>query len=242
MQYGLLGKSLKHSFSKDFFTKKFKQEKLIDHSYSNFELAQIEELTELIEANPKLAGLNVTIPYKKEVIPFLSELSPAAKAIGAVNVIQFKNGKLIGHNSDWIGFGDSLKPLINDSHKRALILGTGGASKAVAYALQQLDIDYRYVSRKKSDDCLTYSEASSTLDEFQIIINTTPLGTFPNTNEIPPLSLEKASDSQLYFDLIYNPEKTRFLNTAQQAGAQIKNGLEMLILQANKSWEIWNEF
>ncbi len=241
MQYGLIGKTLKHSFSQAYFTKKFAEWKRDGYTYKNFELPSIEGFKTLIVTNPNLSGLNITIPYKQAVIPFLDKLSREANVIGAVNVIKFDKGELIGHNTDWIGFSESLKPLLRKEDKRALILGTGGASLAIAYALEEMNISYLKVSRSKAENYLSYENASEDLGEFQLVINTTPLGTYPKTEERPPLDLAKVTSQHLFFDLTYNPEKTLFLKEAEQRGARIKNGADMLIIQADKAWEIWNE-
>lgn len=241
MQLGLLGKSLKHSFSQTYFTEKFAELDLTDHSYQNFEIASIEDFPELLKQNPQLNGLNVTIPYKESVIPFLDEISVEAREIGAVNTILFKNNRLIGHNTDAYGFEHSLAPLLKSNHTKALILGTGGASKAISYALTKLGIASLKVSRSPAENECSYKEASSLLETHHLVVNTTPLGTYPNTSEIPPLALEKVSENHLFYDLIYNPSKTSLLLAAEQKGAKIKNGHEMLILQAEKAWEIWND-
>lgn len=241
MQLGLIGKSLKHSFSRTYFSEKFERENLKGFSYQNFELESIEQFPELLKTNPQLHGLNVTIPYKEKVIPFLDNLSPEAEKIGAVNTILNQNGTLTGFNTDVFGFENSLKPLLKREHQKALILGTGGASKAITYTLQKLDIQYVKVSRQPKDGELTYGQAAELLDEYLIVVNTTPLGTFPKTEEIPPLTLDKVSENHLFYDLIYNPPQTAFLRQAAHQGAQIKNGHEMLILQAEKAWQIWNQ-
>lgn len=240
MHLGLLGKSLEHSFSKNYFEEKFKRLKLKNYSYSNFELESIDELPKLLEINPQLQGLNVTIPYKKQVIPFIDKLTDAAESIGAVNCISIKDQQLIGYNTDYIGFKKSLIPLLKTNDKKALILGTGGVSQAIAYSLEQLSIFYKKVSRNPVKDQISYSTAGKLLDNFQIVINTTPLGTFPNTDEMPPLSLYSVTENHLFYDLIYNPSETRLLTLAKKKGARTKNGYEMLQLQAEAAWEIWN--
>ena len=241
MQLGLLGKSLKHSFSETYFTEKFAELELTDHSYQNFEIASIKDFPALIRNNPKLKGLNVTIPYKEEVLPYLDEISPEAEKIGAVNTILIKDDKLIGYNTDTYGFEHSLFPLLNNKHYKALILGTGGASKAISYTLSKLNIENIKVSRKPAKNEASYNDAVELLETHLLVVNTTPLGTYPNTIEIPPLSLEKVSENHLFYDLIYNPSKSALLLAAERNGAKIKNGHEMLILQAEKAWEIWNE-
>jgi shikimate dehydrogenase len=240
MELGLLGKSLEHSFSKSYFEAKFEREKLLNHTYSNFELATIDKLPELIQKHPKLRGLNVTIPYKESVIPFLDDISDEANEVGAVNTILIKDGKLSGFNTDVFGFVNSIKPIIKPP-SNALILGTGGAAKAIAFGLTQLGVTHKLVSRNPQKNELSYQEASKNLQSYSILIHTTPLGTFPNISAKPPIHLNKLSKNHLVYDLIYNPSKTLLLQEAEKFGATIKNGLEMLQLQANKSWLIWNE-
>lgn len=242
MQLGLIGKSLQHSFSRDYFLRKFTAAGLHHHSYSNFELQDISEFADLLKSHPDLRGLNVTIPYKTAIIPYLDQLSAEAKEIGAVNTVKISNGKTKGYNTDVYGFGESLKPLLTPNQKQALILGTGGASLAVAYVLHQLGISYKMVSRQPVKDQISYAEATEDLSDFPLVINTTPLGTFPDVKGIPPLGLDKVTENHLFYDLVYNPSKTRFLQEAERSGARIKNGSEMLALQAEKAWVIWNEF
>jgi len=234
--FGLIGKTLVHSFSEGYFNKKFHTEDVNDAEYKNFELNNISEFTDLI-SKMKLSGLNVTIPYKESVIPFLDELTPQAKEIGAVNTIQFKDNKLIGHNTDTIGFSQSIYPLLNE-RKNALILGNGGASKAVQYALKTLNIKYKIVSRKSSFD---YSDISiKSIGYYDIIINTTPLGTYPKTADFPQIPYKQLNENHLLFDLIYNPIESTFLRFGKTRNCSIKNGLEMLEIQAESSWNIWN--
>jgi shikimate dehydrogenase len=241
--YGLVGKNIEYSFSKKHFTNRFVNTNTIDTIYENFDLQSIEEFSKLIKDNPNIAGLNVTIPYKETIIPYLDSLSKKATIIGAVNVIRFtKKGKLKGYNSDYYGFKKSLKPLLQEHHKRALILGTGGSSKAIAFALEELDIAYSFVSREFNINTITYQRINeTTFDNFQIIINCTPLGTSPNTKEFPPIPYSYFTEKHIAFDLIYNPEETQFLKKAKLKGAVIKNGMEMLVFQAEKSWKIWNK-
>ncbi len=241
--FGIIGKKLSHSFSKSYFEKKFNEKKLIDYSYSNFELANITEFLVLIEKNKHLNGLNITNPYKEEIIPYLTELSDEAKEIGAVNCIKIKNNKLVGYNTDVYGFLQSIKPFLDTNHERALILGTGGASKAVAFALKKIGVEVYYVttSQKKGDNYFYYSELNElVLNAFKLIVNTTPLGLFPNVNEAPKITYELLTQNHLCYDLIYNPEVTEFLKRGKERGAITVNGLSMLHLQAEKSWEIWN--
>mgnify|MGYP005822779463 CR=1 FL=1 len=240
-QYGLIGKSLVHSFSKQFFEEKFRKEE-ISASYLNFELARIEDFEVLIKNNPELKGLNVTVPYKSEIIPFLDQLTANAEEIGAVNTIQFKSGKLIGHNTDAFGFQQSIKPFLRNVHERALILGTGGASKAVAYVLENLGIEVSYLSRNPSDDNqFSYKDANELMvDTFKLIVNCTPIGTFPDVDDIPNFPVQYVNKDHLVIDLIYNPEQTMLLRLAKEQGADTLNGLSMLQHQAIKAWEIWN--
>ena len=240
-QFGLVGKNISYSFSKGYFGDKFEKLNLKDYSYDNLDFQNIEDFPEFLKQNPTISGLNVTIPYKEAIIPFLDKLSKRATEIGAVNTIKItKSGKLKGFNTDYIGFQKSIEPLLNVNHKKALILGTGGASKAVAYALKQLEIPYLFVSRNDIGDAIGYNQINEkTFEEFQIIINCTPVGTFPNTNTFPEIPYEHFTSNHLAFDLIYNPAETLFLKKAKEQGAIVKNGLEMLTLQAEKSWDIW---
>ena len=234
--FGLIGKTLVHSFSEGYFNNKFHKEDINDANYKNFELNNISEFTDLI-SKMKLSGLNVTTPYKESIIPFLDELTPQAKAIGAVNTIQFKDNKLIGHNTDTIGFSQSIYPLL-DERKKALILGNGGASKAIQYTLKTLNIEYKIVSRKSSFD---YSDINSkSIGYYDIIINTTPLGTYPEIADFPQIPYKALNENHLLFDLIYNPIESRFLRFGKTKNCSIKNGLEMLEIQAESSWNIWN--
>jgi shikimate dehydrogenase len=241
--FGLVGKNLTHSFSKQYFTARFEKDHLDAYSYQNFDLADIGQFPEIIKNNPNLSGLNVTIPYKEAVIPYLHKLSKKAAKIGAVNTIRFtKSGQLKGYNTDCYGFEKSLYPLLQSHHKKALILGTGGASKAVAFALEELDILYTFVSREPAGNTIGYDRINeTTFDNFQIVINCTPLGMSPDTDAFPPLPYDHFTSKHIAYDLIYNPEETLFLQKAREHGAVIKNGLEMLILQAEKAWKIWNK-
>ena len=238
--YGLLGKNISYSFSQGYFSKKFEQENIGNSSYQNFDVSSVEEVLKVFE-NKNLRGMNVTIPYKEEVIPFLNDLHPVAKHIGAVNTIQFKNDKRIGYNTDAIGFKKSLEPLLKKHHKTALILGTGGASKAIDYVLENLGIESQKVSRKPTSNQISYQEINQQIiEEFTIVINCTPLGTFPNIEACPDIPYQFISDAHILYDLIYNPSETKFLQYGKGQGATIKNGLEMLELQAEAAWEIWN--
>jgi shikimate dehydrogenase len=242
-KFGLIGKNISYSFSKKYFAEKFSKDIFDDCTYENFDIPNIEEFPNILKNNPDLKGLNVTIPYKEAIIPFLDTLSDKAFKIGAVNVIRFtKKGNLKGYNSDWYGFKKSLKPLLQPHHKKALILGTGGGAKAVAYALEQLGIFYTFISREASENTMDYNLINATtFDNYQIIINCTPLGTSPNIKEFPPIPYTFFTEKHIAFDLIYNPEETQFLKKAKKQGAQIKNGKEMLIFQAEKAWKIWNK-
>ena len=241
--YGLIGKKLEHSFSKRYFTEKFETEG-ISARYELFELPDISHFP-LLVANNHFSGLNVTIPYKEQVIPFLNELDPVAKTVGAVNTIQFIRSDahtiLKGYNTDIIGFTNSFAPLLQPQHRNALILGTGGASKAVAYALKTLNIDYRFVSRTPSEEIYSYRQLTKEIiEKYKIIINCTPIGTFPDINAAPEIPYQYLSSEHLLYDLIYNPEKTLFCKLGEEHGATIKNGLDMLYGQAVAAWAIWN--
>lgn len=241
--YGLIGKSLGHSFSKQYFETKLNLLGLEKTEYLNFELAEIEELSAVLR-DTTIAGLNVTIPYKETVMHMIDQLSEEAQSIGAVNCIEIKRQDartfLTGHNTDWFGFLESIKPLIPSSNKnRALVLGNGGASKAIVYALKRLQIPYSIVGRQNVK--LRYSDLTEQMIvDHNFIINTTPLGTFPDVTSSPPIPYSAISDGHIAFDLVYNPEKSQFLELCEKQGASIKNGHEMLVLQAEKSWEIWN--
>lgn len=243
--FGLIGQTVSHSFSKAYFDEKFFREGLRDYHYELFPLNNIKEIESLIQNTKGLTGLNVTLPYKEQVIQFLDEVDPAAKKIGAVNVIKFKDGKRKGFNTDSDAFYETLeKWLPKDKIFQGLVLGSGGSSKAVQEALKKLKIEYKVVSREKSSDkVITYKELekdTKIISESQLIINTTPLGMHPNTDGMPPISYDSISTEHYVYDLIYNPARTMFLQKAEMRGAIIKNGLEMLHVQAEKSWDIWN--
>lgn len=240
--FGLIGHPLSHSFSKKYFTEKFEKENIEDCKYELFDIDNIEKLTSVLNKNPDLKGLNVTIPYKESVIPYLTELSPEAKEIGAVNTIKIEGDKLIGHNTDYFGFKQSLKPFVEINHERALILGTGGASKAVAYALNSININCLFVSRNPiKENEISYEDVNKyVIKHHQIIVNTTPIGTFPNIDDKPNLDYNLITANHLLYDLVYNPEQTLFLKKGKQRGAITLNGYQMLQLQAEKAWEIWN--
>jgi len=240
-RFGLIGKTLDHSFSKTFFEDYFTKEN-IQASYENFPLSSIEELKDLFNEED-ISGLNVTIPYKEAIIPFLDELSDDAKEIGAVNVIAFENNKKIGYNTDAFGFHQSIKPFLTNQHERALILGTGGASKAVAHVFKSLGIDVIFISRTpKGSNQYHYDEINEhMIRACKVIVNCTPLGTYPNVEEFVELPFNELTEHHLVIDLIYNPSKTKFLDLAQQNNATILNGYSMLQQQALKAWEIWNK-
>ncbi|WBL24575.1 shikimate dehydrogenase family protein [Zunongwangia sp. HGR-M22] len=240
-KFGLLGKNIDYSFSKKYFNDKFENEK-IDAEYVNFDIPKIEDFSLIITKNPRLSGMNVTIPYKMEVVKYLDELSEDAKEIKAVNVIMFEEAsKLVGHNTDFIGFRDALSPHLRPQHTHALILGTGGASKAVAYALKTLGISYKFVSRTPDEDQFSYNTLTEAIiQKYSLIINTTPLGTFPNTDKYPEIPYHYIGKNHLVFDLIYNPAETSFMKKSKEHGAEAINGKKMLELQAEAAWSIWN--
>ena len=240
--FGLIGYPLSHSFSKGFFAEKFQKEGISDCIYENFPLEDISQFPALLEQQPDLRGLNVTIPYKEAVLPWLDELSPAAEQIKAVNCIQFHEGIRIGFNTDVMGFKRSLQPLLKPHHTNALVLGTGGAAKAVMFVLQELNIPYTVVSRRAHDGVITYNMLDKDIiAAHTIIINTSPLGMYPQVDAAPPIPYELITKHHLLYDLIYNPAETLFLKQGAAKGAAIKNGHEMLVLQAEASWDIWNE-
>lgn len=239
-KYGLIGFPLGHSFSRGFFTEKFAREG-IDAEYVNFEIPDASMLLDVIRDNPELRGLNVTLPHKQAVIPLLDELSDEAKEIGAVNVIRVRDGKLKGFNSDIIGFTESIKPLLQPWHKKALILGTGGASKAICVGLKRLGIEWTYVSRTPREGMLTYSDLTAeVMQQYMVIVNCSPVGMFPKTGEAPNIPYELLTPKHLLYDLVYNPEETLFMQKGRAQDAIVKNGLEMLHLQAIASWEFWH--
>lgn len=243
--FGLIGFPLSHSFSKKFFTEKFANEKIAHCTYELFPLTHIDEFVKLVSDQPDLTGVNVTIPYKVQVLPFLDEVEEAAKEIGAVNCIHIgrKNAErwIKGYNTDAYGFAESLKPLLKDHHQKALIFGDGGAAKAVKYVLTQLQIPYQVVVRNPAPDAILYSAVTEeVLKEYQLLINTTPLGMSPNLDSCPPIPYQFVTHQHLAYDLVYNPEETKFLSLVKAQGGTIKNGLEMLYLQAERSWYIWH--
>lgn len=244
-EYGLIGYPLAHSFSRQFFTEKFAKEG-IDAQYLNFEMPTVDGLKDMINARPALRGLNVTIPHKQAVIPLLDTISEEAREIGAVNVIAIKRGDdaplLKGYNADVIGFVRSIRPLLKPWHKKALVLGTGGASKAIVYGLKRLGVEPVNVSRTPKTGMLGYDDLTEdVMHQYTVIVNCTPLGTWPKTDACPDIPYGLLTDRHLLYDLVYNPALTLFLQRGQERGAAIKNGLEMLHLQALASWDFWNE-
>ena len=246
--YGLIGYPLGHSFSRQFFTEKFAKEG-IDAQYLNFEIPSIEEFPNIIKNNPTLRGLNVTIPYKQQVMQYLDDISEEAKAIGAVNVVKCKLSTvncqlhLTGYNSDVIGFVESIKPLLKPHHKKALILGTGGASKAIRYGLEKkLGMKTLFVSRSAREGMITYEEVTAeVLKEYEVIVNCSPVGMYPHVDECPALPYEALNENNLLYDLVYNPLETLFMKKGAAQGATVKDGLEMLHLQAIASWDFWEK-
>lgn len=242
IKYGLIGFPLTHSFSKKYFTEKFERESIADHAYELFPIQDISALPGVLTAVPELKGLNVTIPYKEQVIAFLDEQSAVVKEIQACNCIRIVEGKLIGYNTDVIGFEKTLERKLLPHHNRALVLGTGGAAKAVHYVLRNKGIEFLEVSRTPKEGCLTYSKITKeTLSAFTLIINTTPLGMFPNVDQAPDLPYEALTEKHYLYDLVYNPSKTKFLQEGEERGAVIENGADMLVIQADASWDIWNQ-
>lgn len=245
--YGLIGYPLGHSFSQTFFNQKFIAEK-IDAKYVNFEIPAIDSLAEVLAAHPNLCGFNITIPYKEQIFDYLDAIDPEAKAIGAVNVVKIfrqpdGSRSLKGYNSDYIGFSDSIAPMLKDGHhSKALILGTGGAAKAVEHALEKLGVACTFVSRSKKPGNITYDELTpEIIAENTIIVNCTPVGMYPNVDECPPIPYQALTSRHICYDLLYNPDVTLFMRKSAAEGAQTKNGLEMLLLQAFVSWNIWKK-
>lgn len=244
--FGLIGYPLSHSFSKKFFTEKFQRESINDCRYELFPIESASQMSELINNDPSLSGLNVTIPHKLQVIPYLNEVDEAADKIGAVNCIAIDQSGtspvLKGYNTDAFGFSESLKPLLENHHRKALVFGDGGAAKAVKYVLDTLNIPYLLVTRKAAPGSILYEEVDEKLlHEHQLLINTTPLGMSPNISTAPAIPYQFLNSNHLAYDLVYNPEETLFLTQAKDHGAKIKNGLEMLYLQAERSWYYWNQ-
>ena len=242
-RYGLIGHPLSHSFSQRYFTEKFQREGIGGCAYSNFDIPTIAALKEVL-ADPELCGLNVTIPYKQDVLAYLDASNDVVAAIGACNCIRIEGGRRTGYNTDVVGFEQSLIKRLEGHHRRALVLGTGGASKAVEWVLEKLGLDYRMVSRQPRPGTrdLRYEQVNSDLlGEYTLIVNTTPLGMYPKTATCPPLPYEALTPRHYLFDLIYNPERTLFLQKGEERGAVVENGHEMLVLQAEESWRIWNK-
>ncbi|MCX6295638.1 MAG: shikimate dehydrogenase [Bacteroidetes bacterium] len=248
--YGLIGFPLSHSFSKKYFTEKFEKEKILGCEFNLFPIEKIEMFPELINENHTLLGLSVTIPYKESVIPFLDELDETAKAVGAVNCVRISRKEssihLKGFNTDVFGFRQSIKPFLESQHERALILGTGGASKAVFHVLKEIGIECYFASRQKkqnaSDKTFLYEELNENMmNAFKLIVNTSPLGMFPHTESAPQIPYDFISSSHLLYDLVYNPTETEFLKRGKAKGASTVNGLSMLYQQAEEAWRIWNK-
>jgi len=243
-KYGLIGYPLGHSFSKSYFNEKFENEG-INAEYINFEIPTLDSLPEILASNPELKGLNVTIPYKEKVISYLDSISPEARAIGAINVIRVdhkgNDTYLKGFNSDVIGFTKSIEPLLERFHKKALILGTGGASKAINFGLKSLGLETVFVSRFERPGTIQYSQITpDIIQEYNVIVNCTPCGMYPHIDECPQLPYEAMTSKNILYDLLYNPDETLFMKKGAQHGATVKNGLEMLLLQAFASWEFWH--
>ncbi|MDO4879723.1 MAG: shikimate dehydrogenase [Capnocytophaga sp.] len=241
--FALVGKNISYSFSRDYFSKKWEQLGILDTEYIHFDIENISELPIQIQKTSTLKGMNVTIPYKEQIIPFLNFLDKTAELIGAVNTIKIlPDGMLKGYNTDYYGFMKSLYPLLKFSHKKALVLGTGGAAKAITFALQKMGIEFLLVSREAKENQINYSEITKEiLEEYTIIVNCTPVGTFPNTSFCPSIPYNFLDKRHLLYDLIYNPEKTTFLAKGEAQGATICNGYQMLVYQAEAAWKIWNE-
>lgn len=239
-KYGIIGYPLGHSFSRTFFSDKFQREH-IDAEYVNFEVPSADALADIVRLNPNLRGLNVTLPHKEAVIPLLDELSDEAREIGAVNVIRVRDGRLKGFNSDIIGFMDSIRPLLQPWHKHALVLGTGGASRAIRVGLERLGLSWTYVSRTPAQGRLTYADLTpQVMQDYQVVVNCSPVGMYPRVDACPDIPYHLLTSQHLLYDLVYNPLETLFLKRGAEQGATVKNGLEMLHRQAVASWEFWN--
>ncbi len=241
-QFGLIGFPLSHSFSKQYFSDKFLSEGIKDCQYDIFPIEDISQLSGLIAAQPSLEGLNVTIPYKEKVLPFLDDCTEVVKDINACNCIVIRQGKLFGHNTDVTGFEHTLNQQLQPHQNKALVLGTGGAAKAVHFVLKKNSISFKIVSRTKTDGNLVYKELTGDiLDEYKLVINTSPVGMYPHVHQAPDLPYQSVTTDHLFIDLIYNPAKTLFLQKAEKMGAKIQNGGDMLVVQAEESWRIWNQ-
>lgn len=243
-RFGLIGYPLEHSFSRDYFNDKFRKLNLRDHIYENFPLSSLDKFPALLHRNEDLCGLNVTIPHKKAILPYLRSFSPEAAQIGAVNTIGFDEGTLVGYNTDYTAFLTTLKPWLSqwEDLPEALILGTGGGAAAVAYTLHILGIAHRFVSRKVDPGFLTYDELTpEIISSHSLIINTTPAGMYPYVNNKPPIPYDALSSQHFLYDLIYRPTETVFLSEGRRRGAYVMNGMDMLILQAEEAWRIWSE-
>lgn len=242
-KFGLIGFPLTHSFSKKHFSEKFEKEGIPNCEFELYEIPQITDFEKVLSENPELEGISVTIPFKQEVIPFLNELDTACELIGAVNCIQIRNGYRKGFNTDYIGFKKSLQTWLGGDIPKALVLGTGGASKAVKVALRDLRVDFLSVSRSPQENLITYDDLNSNpafLQSFPLIINTTPLGTYPKTEEMPEIPVEFLNQSHRVYDLVYNPSETTLMKACLERGGKVKNGMDMLVLQAEAAWAIWN--
>lgn len=242
-KFGLIGYPLTHSFSKKYFSAKFEKESIWNCQFDLYEIPKIEDFHQVLDENPELEGMAVTIPYKQQVIPFLDELDPACAAIGAVNCIQIRDGKRKGFNTDYVGFKNSLQSWLGDILDNALVLGTGGASKAVKVALTDLGVKFLSVSRTSGENQITYADLAADpefLKNYPLIINTTPLGTFPNTEEMPEIPVGQLNTSHRVYDLVYNPSETTLMKACVEKGGKTKNGMDMLVLQAEAAWSIWN--
>lgn len=242
-KFGLIGYPLGHSFSKKYFTAKFEREGIKGCQFDLYEIPQISDFPQILDGNPELEGMAVTIPYKEQVIPYLDALDPACETIGAVNCIRIREGKKTGFNTDYIGFKHSLQAWLGSSIPNALVLGTGGASKAVKQALKDLGVSFLSVSRTKAENQITYQDLkddSEVLKNYPLLINTTPLGTYPKVEGIPEIPLGQLNSESLVYDLVYNPPVTRFMQECISSGGKAKNGQDMLELQAEAAWKIWN--
>jgi shikimate dehydrogenase len=240
--YGLIGYPLSHSFSQQYFTKKFIDLGILDAEYFTFSIPAINDFKEIIASHPNLCGFNITIPYKKKVLAFLTQADKTVEALGACNCVKIENGQLLGYNTDVIGFEKSLRPFLKPHHQKALILGTGGAAAAVAFVLRKLNIEFQVVSRDAGASNLSYEQLNTgIINDHTLIVNTSPVGQYPNINEAPALPYGSLSARHHLFDLIYNPAETSFLQKGKLQGATIQNGYEMLVLQAEASWDIWND-